>query len=158
MNSEKLSKQIYDNEIDCESVDFLVETLSFRYRYGFITPSESYSKPQWDEIRQSQFIESLFLNIPAPSIVFIKKHGGILEIFDGVQRLEALYSSLKGNLTLGGLKTLTELNGVDYDDLELLFDESGISYQAKIRKKIIKSYVFHNVSRDLMGEYNVNGL
>ncbi|SCZ57059.1 DUF262 domain-containing protein [Thiohalomonas denitrificans] len=45
---------------------------------------------RWDLERQTQFIESLLLNIPTPAIFFAEDESDKLEIIDGLQRISTL--------------------------------------------------------------------
>ncbi len=89
---------------------------------------------RWDEIKQSQFIESLILELPIPPIYVIEKEEGIYELIDGLQRISSYFhfrgtkSKLDENtgdflnyeekqLTLTGCDILNNLNGLTHDNL-----------------------------------------
>lgn len=44
----------------------------------------------WDDVRQSQFIESVFLGIPIPPVFMATNADSTWEVVDGVQRLSTL--------------------------------------------------------------------
>ena len=46
----------------------------------------------WNEKTQSQFIESLLLSIPIPTIFLAENDDDTLEVIDGQQRLTTVYS------------------------------------------------------------------
>lgn len=76
----------------------------------------------WDKLKQSKFIESLFLNVPVPAIFLLEKEsptgsGKIYEIVDGVQRVTTLKHFSNGILRLKGLDRLVEMNEVYIKDL-----------------------------------------
>lgn len=82
----------------------------------------------WDENRESELIESIFLGIPVPSLFMATNKDGTWEVVDGVQRLSTLlhfYGSaplLKAigreqPLTVKGLEKLSTLNGLTLDKL-----------------------------------------
>jgi len=81
---------------------------------------------RWPESKQSQFIESLILELPIPAIYVIEIEDGVYELIDGLQRISS-YSHFRGNhpvdpntdryLTLQDCDVLPELNGQTYDGL-----------------------------------------
>jgi len=82
---------------------------------------------RWSESKQSQFIESLILELPIPPIYVIEIEDGIYELIDGLQRISS-YFHFRGIhpsepedgqrfLTLQGCDVLPELNGTTYDQL-----------------------------------------
>lgn len=83
---------------------------------------------RWDIQRQSQFIESLFLGIPIPSLFMATNKDGTWELVDGVQRLSTLIHfagdinarkklNLSTALTLNNLEKLDYFNGYRFDRL-----------------------------------------
>ena len=76
----------------------------------------------WEDTRQSEFIESVFLGIPSPSIFMATNRDSTWEVVDGVQRLSTLLhfsgteeqiGRILGDskpLTLKGLEKLTAFN------------------------------------------------
>lgn len=82
----------------------------------------------WEEDRESELIESIFLGIPVPSLFMATNKDGTWEVVDGVQRLSTLLHfggdqalvSLVGRkqpLGLTGLRKLGTLNGKRLADL-----------------------------------------
>lgn len=77
---------------------------------------------RWDEKKQSQFIESLILEIPMPPIFVIEVEEGKYELIDGLQRISS-YLHFRGQYpNLGYLKLqqcdiVKELNDMTYEDL-----------------------------------------
>lgn len=72
----------------------------------------------WKEKQQSEFIESLFLNLPIPYL-YVSDTGeeGLVEIIDGSQRVRTIARFLSNELELSKLSTLTSLNGFRFKDL-----------------------------------------
>ena len=77
---------------------------------------------RWKDDRQSQFIESVFLGIPVPSMFMAANSDGTWELVDGVQRLSTLIHfagdkalhariGVTKSLRLTGLEKLDSLNG-----------------------------------------------
>lgn len=82
---------------------------------------------RWSEGKQSQFVESLILELPIPPIYVIEVEDGRYELIDGLQRISA-YLHFRGMhpsepdgaerfLTLTECDVLPMLNGLTYDDL-----------------------------------------
>jgi hypothetical protein len=82
----------------------------------------------WDENRESELIESIFLGIPVPSLFMATNKDGTWEVVDGVQRLSTLLHfasnsnsialiGRKRPLVLRGLSKLTALNDMALQDL-----------------------------------------
>jgi hypothetical protein len=81
---------------------------------------------RWTEVKQSQFIESLILELPIPPIYVIEIEDGKYELIDGLQRLST-YFHFRGRhpnepegdrfLELQGCDVLPELNGLVYEAL-----------------------------------------
>lgn len=83
----------------------------------------------WDTQRQSEFIESVFLGIPIPSLFMATNKDSSWEVVDGVQRISTLihfcgseeirYKILKNRepLTLTGLEKLTDFNAKGFLEL-----------------------------------------
>ena len=93
----------------------------------------------WNEKTQSQFIESLLLSIPIPTIFLAENDDDTLEVIDGQQRLTTVYSFYKSildedelnrnsvkdkqldeiqPLKLSGLNTLNNLNKKTLNEMD----------------------------------------
>lgn len=75
-------------------------------------------KHVWKDKQQSQFIESLFLNLPIPYL-YVSDAGdeALVEVIDGSQRIRTISRFIDGQLELAQLTTLTGLNGFRFSDL-----------------------------------------
>lgn len=82
----------------------------------------------WDDVRQSQLIESIFLGIPVPNIFMATNLDASWEVIDGLQRitttlrfaspnLAVIDGKNLGALKLKGLEKISSLNGVLFDDM-----------------------------------------
>lgn len=82
----------------------------------------------WDEDRESELIESVFLGIPVPSLYMATNKDSSWEVVDGVQRLSSLIHycgtpeaveriGRKSALRLSGLEKLDTFNGQVFSDL-----------------------------------------
>lgn len=71
----------------------------------------------WSKKAQSNFIESMIIGLPTPSMFFATAEDYRYEILDGVQRLRSLEAFVNDDLILTGLESIEELNGVRFNDL-----------------------------------------
>lgn len=93
------------------------------------TAPEYQRKFVWEDTRQSEFVESVFLGIPIPSVFMATNKDSTWEVVDGVQRLSTLVhfagsTEQRGialgpidSLVLKGLEKLTAFNGNRFQDL-----------------------------------------
>ena len=103
---------------------------------------------RWKEIRQSQFIESLILELPIPPIYVIEIQDGKYELIDGLQRLSS-YFHFRGkhpnfkdeerHLRLVGCDVLKELNGFCYEELPS-------SVQIRLKRQSVRTEVLRRES------------
>src|SRR5437870_12516973 len=78
-------------KVDFDSYDITVQQLLIMVESGAINVAPVYQRQyRWDSIRQSRFIESIFLGIPIPSLFMAANADGTWELVDGVQRLSTL--------------------------------------------------------------------
>lgn len=83
----------------------------------------------WEDTRQSEFVESVFLGIPIPSVFMATNKDSTWEVVDGVQRLSTLVHfcgtddqrtaalHVERPLMLRGLEKLTSFNGNSFSTL-----------------------------------------
>lgn len=82
----------------------------------------------WDDVRQSQLIESIFLGIPIPNIFMATNLDSSWEVIDGLQRITTTlrfashnYAVIDGKdlgpLKLKGLEKVPSLNGALFDEM-----------------------------------------
>ena len=89
----------------------------------------------WEPARKSRFIESLLMGLPIPFLFFWESPAtGKLEIVDGSQRLRTIDQFVLGDLRLGELDTLSELEGLQFRDLPE-------SRQRKVKNRSIRGIV-----------------
>ena len=72
---------------------------------------------RWSPEKQSRLIESFIMNVPVPPIFSCEDEYSHYEVMDGLQRLTAISSFYKDQLTLTGLAEWAELNGRKYSVL-----------------------------------------
>ncbi len=68
-----------------------IETVVARLRNGRLTiPDYQRDNEQWDQRKESLFIESLLNNLTVPAFFFAQVEGNIIEVVDGQQRLSTI--------------------------------------------------------------------
>lgn len=91
--------QKYRQEIKSERMDMSFGEIINMYKDKEIIISPEYQRAfRWDEQRQSDFIESILLGIPFPSIFVATNPDGKWELIDGLQRVStvlAFFNELK---------------------------------------------------------------
>jgi hypothetical protein len=116
--------------VDYNTLEYPIEIIVDKYFNGKEKDENEIFIPDyqramaWDEDYQSKFIESILLGLPVPYIFVADVSSEVeaeefsrLEVIDGTQRIRTLSNFLKNYLELQGLKKLTKLNGLKFDDL-----------------------------------------
>lgn len=121
----------------------------------------------WDDERQSQLVESVFLGIPVPSLFMATNVDSTWEIVDGVQRLGTLAHFLGSKnlldkikkpkpLKIVDLEKIPSLNGLTYNDLpksiQLMFSTRPI------RVTVLNDKSDLSVRFDLFERLNTGGI
>lgn len=114
---------------------------------------------RWDIQRQSQFIESIILEMPLPPIFFVENPDGTYDLIDGLQRIST-YLKFRGQLqkvdsqiaaepeyedatVLNGCDVLDDLNGKSFETL-------SPSIRMKLKRNFIRAEILLNqTDRDL---------
>ena len=105
-------------ELVTSVVDYNLSTLADLIAQKRIDLAPAYQRRfRWDAKRQSLLIESFLMNVPVPPIFLNEDDLGTYSVIDGKQRLNAVYSMLRGRLALTGLKVFSDINGRTMDDL-----------------------------------------
>lgn len=133
MNAQELSQQLNEQrrKVDFNTYDMSVRELISMVNDGDINIAPEYQRKfRWDEKRQSQLIESIFLGIPVPSLFMATNQDNTWEVIDGVQRLSSIISfaadldsaarrtlEKQEPLRLEGINKLSAFNGYTYNDL-----------------------------------------
>ena len=77
--------------VDFDTYDISVQEIISMVNQDQIDIAPTYQRRfRWDVPRQSQFVESIFLGIPVPSLFMATNSNGTWEVVDGVQRLSTL--------------------------------------------------------------------
>lgn len=116
-------------KVDFDIFDISVKELVSMAYENIIDVAPEYQRQfRWPEKNQSQFIESVFLGIPIPSLFMAANRDGTWELIDGVQRLNSLIHFMgdenqlkkfgfKKSLKLTDLEVLTEFNNCSFDSI-----------------------------------------
>jgi Protein of unknown function DUF262 len=118
--------------VDFDTFDIQAQQLLAMLASGQIKVSPAYQRKfRWKEKQCSQFIESMMLGIPIPSLFMATNEDSTWEVVDGVQRLSTIVkfagpADLREQLQLNGPLKLQELEKLtEFDELTLSdFSES----------------------------------
>ena len=117
--------------IRTQASDPTIKSLCDRIKKGrLITQADFQRQYVWknDAKLKSRLIESVFLEVPIPTIYTAEEEDGTEVVIDGQQRLMTFYSFLNDEFRLTGLEVCKELNHKSYKTLGLINE----SYQEKI--------------------------
>ncbi|MCH8046907.1 MAG: DUF262 domain-containing protein [Planctomycetes bacterium] len=127
--------------------EYSVELLASKMKDGEFTIPKYQREDIWEPDRKSRFIESLLMGLPIPFLFFWEKPDGRLEIVDGSQRLRTISQFLQGELRLGELSELSELEGLRFQNLPE-------SRQRKIKNRSIRGIVL-NEHADVEARFDI---
>ncbi|MEM5582569.1 DUF262 domain-containing protein [Roseibium sp. AS2] len=84
----------------------------------------------WTSVKQSKFIESVFMGLPIPFVFFWQDEAGRMEIVDGSQRIRTIRDFMADKIALRELETIPAANGLRYTDFptsrQLMFAEKSL--------------------------------
>lgn len=123
--SEAIAK--HRQEIKSDKMDMSFGEIINMYNANEIIISPEYQRSfRWDVQKQTDFIESILLGIPFPSIFVAANEDGAWELIDGLQRISTVLSFFgelkspeKNNLTLQTGGILTQLQGLTIKDIPI---------------------------------------
>jgi hypothetical protein len=122
--------------------EYSVELLANKMQNGDFEIPAYQREDTWEPQRKSRFVESLLMGLPIPFLFFWESPAtGKLEIVDGSQRLRTINQFVLGELVLGELEELTELEGLRFSDLPE-------SRQRKIKNRSIRGIVLNEHADD----------
>lgn len=171
MSVSELQNQIDTNRrtVGFDNYDITLQQLFNMIITGAIDIAPEYQRHfAWDDDRQSQLIESLFLGIPVPSLFFATNSDSTWEVVDGLQRLTTVVNFVgieeqikKVNpackkLRINGLEKITSLNGMTFEELPM-------SLQLMLNTRPIRVTVLNDrsdfkVRYDLFERLNTGGI
>lgn len=106
----------------------------------------------WDEKRSSKLIESILLGLPIPFIFVAENGDGAWEIVDGSQRVRAIHAFIENSLVLTGLESLTNANGITFNDLES--SRKGKFLDTALRFIILSEETTDDIKKDMFERIN----
>lgn len=117
----------YRQDIKSDRVDMSFGEIINMYKEEEIIISPEYQRAfRWDKQRQTDFIESILLGIPFPSIFVATNPDGTWELIDGLQRVSTVLSFFgelkdppKNHLVLKSGSIVPELEGLTIETLPL---------------------------------------
>ncbi|WP_017305546.1 DUF262 domain-containing protein [Spirulina subsalsa] len=157
--------------VDYDTKEYPVEVLVSKYQEGLENDINELYIPDyqrdlvWEDVRQSKFIESLFLGLPIPYIFVAdlapkqeedQEDLGRLEIIDGTQRIRTIHRFLNNKLTLCGLQKLTRLNNFKFSDLPLARQRRF--KRATIRMIVLTEKADEETRRDMFERINTGSV
>lgn len=123
----------------------------------------------WDDVRQSQLIESLLLGIPIPSLFLATNEDSTWEVIDGLQRLTSLLNFINPSLrprapheqvfaplVLNGLDKVKSLNGATFSDFPANMQLNFLTRPVRIT--VLNDRSDHQVRFDLFERLNTGGI
>ena len=106
-------------KIKVRTITPVVDLILSRIRHGDIDLSPDFQRQAgiWNRERMSRLVESLLLRIPIPVFYVAADDDDRWSVVDGIQRITAIDSFVRGRFTLWRLEYLTQFETCDYDGL-----------------------------------------
>ncbi|MFT6960636.1 MAG: hypothetical protein ACJAWV_000336 [Flammeovirgaceae bacterium] len=150
------------------SLDFSFNELADMYKEGELIIAPEFQRLfRWNHTLQSQFIESVILELPIPPLFVVERQDRKYELIDGLQRMSSwlhfkgLLINQKTNKKDSPLKLINcdiveDLNGLTFEELP-----QSIKIKLKrspIRVEIIGKDSSSRLKYDMFNRLNMNGL
>lgn len=116
------------------SVSFDSYDITVRQIYDMISEEAIEISPDyqrhfiWDETRQSQLIESIFLGIPVPSLFMATNKDATWEVIDGLQRLTTIINFISGNELINRIEPKIKIKKLKLEGLEKLSNFNNLCF------------------------------
>ncbi len=171
MDISKIQDQIDNNRrsVAFDSYDFSVRQLSEMVIEESIDIAPEYQRHfVWNDVRQSQLIESLILGIPVPSLFMATNKDSTWEVIDGLQRITTIINFISNDtiikkvnpnckkLKLAGLEKLDSINGMYFEELPKSLQLMFINRPLRVTVLNDKSDL--NLRYDLFERLNTGGI
>lgn len=145
-------------ELLTSTIDYNLESLSQLIDKKVIDLAPKYQRRfRWDDIRKSKLIESFLMNVPVPPIFLNEDDFGKYSVIDGKQRLSAINEFISGKLHLVGLQVFRDLNGLNFYDLPIEFQNS-LKIRATVRAIIILRQSDRDIKYEVFQRLNTGGV
>jgi hypothetical protein len=171
MDITKIQTQIEKNRrtVSFDSYDITIRQLYDMICDDLIDIAPEYQRHfVWDEDRQSQLIESLFLGIPVPSLFMATNKDSTWEVIDGLQRLTTIVNYIGSEetikkvnpncsqLKISSLEKLDGLNNTIYEDLP---KSMQVMFQTRpVRVTVLNDRSDFSLRFDLFERLNTGGV
>ena len=101
-----------------QASDLSLGTIAEMVKREAIDVNPSYQRRErWPLQKQSALIESFLLNVPVPPIYLAEDDFGRYSVVDGKQRIMSVFAFIDDQLSLTGLETFTEIEGLKFSQL-----------------------------------------
>jgi hypothetical protein len=161
LSSEELSVNFLDKkqrELLTSTIDYNLESLSQLINNRVIDLAPKYQRRfRWDESRKSKLIESFLMNVPVPPIFLNEDDFGKYSVIDGKQRLSSINDFISGKLALSNLTVFKDLNGRNFFDLPIEFQNS-LKIRATVRAIIILRQSDKDIKYEVFQRLNTGGV
>ncbi len=145
-------------ELLTSTIDYNLEGLTNLITKRVIDLAPKYQRRfRWDDNRKSKLIESFLMNVPVPPIFLNEDDFGKYSVIDGKQRLSAIHEFIGGKLTLKGLVVFKDLNGLNFFDLPIEFQNS-LKIRATVRAIIILRQSDKDIKYEVFQRLNTGGV
>jgi len=151
-----------------DTYDITIKQLVDMVAEGAIHISPDYQRRfVWDDVRQSQLIESIYLGIPVPNLFMATNQDSTWDVIDGLQRITTILrfvapelSSIEGevvrHLKLKGMEKTPSLNGALFDELP---SNLRLNFMTRpMRITVLNDNSDHQVRFDLFERLNTGGI
>ena len=167
----KIQEQLDKNR---RSVSFDSYDITVRQLYDMVSEKAIDVAPDyqrhfiWDEERQSQLIESIFLGIPVPSLFMATNRDSTWEVIDGLQRLTTIVNFIGEEntikrinkngqkLQIKGLEKLDTFNSLFFENLPKSLQLGFLT--RPIRVTVLNDRSDFNLRYDLFERLNTGGV
>lgn len=175
----KLSQEVDDarHNVRTDNYSMSIGELASMYSDGELDIHPAFQRVfRWSDEQKSNFIESIFLGIPIPSIFVAQREDGVWDLVDGLQRLSTIFSFMnklkddKGDLveqfvpqatkylpSLKNMKWVVENEGDNEGDNELPNSLRLLFKRQKISINIIEKESDNDAKFELFQRLNTGG-
>lgn len=123
---EKITDPFNPEDISIETRVTPMETILRRIKQGTLILNPDFQRKEvWTDVRKSQLIESILLEIPIPMFYVSSEEDGKWTVVDGLQRISAFRDFVLGINFVNGRKAKEEGAGMRLTGLEFLKELEG---------------------------------
>lgn len=171
MSINKIASEIREQRrtVGFDTYDITVKQLVDMVAEGQIHVAPAYQRHfVWDEVRQSNLIESIFLGIPIPSLFMATNEDSTWEVIDGLQRVTTLINYVRptfrdgvlnistSELIISGVEKIKSLRTLRFGDLPETLKLNFLT--RPIRITVLNDLSDFQVRFDLFERLNTGGI